>query len=67
MDRKISYFAAIYCMIGLIFAFFFALYYRWPAYGYFSPGFFAVFFTWPYQAVGFTKDLLYYGLAGKPV
>jgi len=67
LESKLSNLAIIYSMIGLVFAFLFALYYRWPWYGYFSPGFFAVFISWPYQAIGFVKDLLYYGLAGKPV
>lgn len=67
MEKKISIISALYFMFGLIFAFIFAFYYRWPTVGYFSPGFYMVIFTWPYQAIGFIKDLLYYGLAGKPI
>lgn len=67
IERKLSTFFILYFMLGLVFAFLFALYYRWPVIGYFSPGFFAVIFTWPFQAIGFVKDLLYYGLAGKPL
>jgi len=26
-----------------------------------------VIISWPYQAIGFAKDILYFGLAGKPV
>lgn len=67
MEKKLSTVAVLYFVIGLIFAFIFAIYYRWSAFSYFSPGFFSVVLTWPYQAIGFTKDILYYGLAGKPV
>ncbi len=66
MDKKLSYIAAGYLMTGLLFALVFAWYYRWPVFGYFSPGFYAVIITWPYQAVGFTSDVLYYGWGGKP-
>lgn len=54
-------------MFGIVFAFVFAWYYRWPVQGYLSPGFWAVALSWPIQAIGFIKDLLYYGLAGKPI
>lgn len=67
MEKKVSVCFVLYFILGLIFAFLFALYYRWPALGYFSPGFYMVIFSWPYQAIGFIKDLLYYGLAGKPI
>ena len=66
MEKHVSTIAKTYFIIGLLFAFIFAYYYKWPATGYFSPGFLAVVASWPYQAVGFTKDLLYYGLEGKP-
>ncbi|MBI2596453.1 hypothetical protein HYW46_07030 [Candidatus Daviesbacteria bacterium] len=67
MEKKLSLVFTLYFLFGIIFAFAFALYYRWPPLGYLSPGFYVVTFTWPYQAIGFTKDLLYYGLAGKPI
>jgi hypothetical protein len=66
-EKRMATYATLYFMFGLVFAFFFAFYYRWPAVGYFSPGFYMVIFSWPYQAIGFIKDLLYYGLAGKPI
>ncbi len=67
IEARFSTLGILYFMVGLIFAFVFAFYYRWPFTGYLSPGFLAVVFTWPYQAIGFIKDLLYYGLAGKPI
>ncbi len=67
MERKIQIGVAAYMMAGLAFAFLFAIYYRWGALSFFSPGFYAVIFTWPYQAIGFVNDLMFYGLAGKPV
>ena len=67
IEARLSTLGILYFVIGLIFAFAFAFYYRWPAVGYFSPGFYMVIFTWPFQVVGFVKDLLYYGLAGKPI
>lgn len=67
MEKKVSLMAALYFMFGLIFALAFAFYYRWPAVGYFSPGFYVVIFSWPYQAIGFIRDILYFGLAGKPI
>jgi hypothetical protein len=66
-EKKLSTLVAIYFMLGMIFAFAFAWYYKWPALGYFSPGFYAVIISWPYQAIGFIKDVSYYGLAGKPI
>lgn len=67
MSKKISVFFIIYFLLGILFAISFAIYYHWEILGYFSPGFYAVVFTWPYQAIGFVKDLMYYGLAGKPI
>lgn len=67
MDKKISLFSILYFSFGLIFAFLFALYYHWEPTGYLSPGFYMVIFTWPYQAIGFIKDILYFGVAGKPI
>jgi hypothetical protein len=58
--------AISYITFGIVFAFVFALYYRWTPLSYFSPGFYNVVFTWPFQAGGLIKDLLYYGLSGKP-
>jgi len=67
-EDKISVFFTLYFMFGIVFALYFAWYYHWDFYGYFSPNFFAVVFTWPIQAIGFVKDLLYYGsLTGKPI
>lgn len=66
-ENRLSLLAIYYSIGGLIFAIIFALYYRWPWYGYFSPGFFAVFASWPYQIIGFVRDFMYYGLAGKPI
>ena len=66
-EKRISFFSILYFIFGLLFAFAFAFYYKWPIVGYFSPGWFMVVFTWPYQAIGFIRDLLYYGLAGKPI
>ncbi len=57
----------IYFMFGFIFAIAFAIYYRWPFLSFLSPGFYSVILTWPFQAIGFTNDLLRYGLAGKPI
>jgi hypothetical protein len=67
IEKSLSTLGIIYFIIGLVFAFCFAIYYKWETVGYFSPGFYMVIFTWPYQAIGFIKDLLYYGLAGKPI
>lgn len=66
-ERILSNIAIIYFMIGVVFAFFYAIYYKWPVYSFLSPGFYAVIFTWPYQAIGFINDLTLYGLAGKPI
>lgn len=59
--------ASSYFIFGLIFAFAFALFYRWEPLGYFSPGFYAVILTWPLQITGFIQDFLIYGLAGKSI
>ncbi|OGE30631.1 hypothetical protein A2631_03680 [Candidatus Daviesbacteria bacterium RIFCSPHIGHO2_01_FULL_44_29] len=67
MEKKISIFCILYFSFGLFFAIGFAVYYHWPVTGFLSPGFYMVIFTWPYQAIGFVKDILYYGLTGKPV
>lgn len=67
MEKKIQIILAVYLVAGLIFAFIFALFYRWGPLSFFSPGFYAVIFTWPYQAIGFVKDFLTFGLAGKPI
>lgn|GEM_PF-1560846 len=57
----------IYFMVGVVFTIAFAIYYRWPGLAFLSPGFFSVVFTWPYQAIGFARDLMQFGLAGKPI
>ena len=57
----------IYFMAGFVFAIAFASYYRWPILSFLSPGFYSVILTWPYQAIGFVRDLMIYGLAGKPI
>ena len=66
-EKLIANLAIWYFVIGLIFAFAFAFYYKWSALSFFSPGFFAVVFTWPFQISGFLGDFLVYGLAGKPI
>ncbi len=66
-EKIVTNLAIGYVLFGLVFAILFALYYKWSALSFFSPGFFAVLFSWPIQAPGFIGDLLYYGLAGKPI
>lgn len=63
----ISTIAIAYFMIGFVIAVLFALYYRWSYLSFLSPGFYSVILSWPIQIIGFTKDLLVYGLAGKPI
>lgn len=57
----------IYFIAGFVFAVAFAIYYRWPILSFLSPGFYSVILTWPFQAIGFARDLMIYGLAGKPI
>ena len=66
-EKIVTNLTIAYFVIGLLFATCFAIYYKWPALSFLSPGFFAVVFTWPMQAIGFMGDLLTYGLAGKPI
>lgn len=66
-EKLLSTIAIIYFMLGFVFAVTFALYYRWSTLSFLSPGFYSVIFTWPFQSLGFLKDLLTYGLAGKPI
>lgn len=66
-EKIISNLAIIYFAIGLVFTIIFAIYYRWTPLSFLSPNFFAVVFSWPYQAIGFIKDLLIFGLTGKPI
>ena len=66
-ERIVSMIAIAYFMIGVIFSVGFAIYYHWPFLSFLSPGFYSVILTWPLQAIGFAKDLLAYGLAGKPL
>lgn len=63
----ISTIAIAYFMIGFVIAIAFALYYRWSYLSFLSPGFYSVILTWPYQVIGFLKDLLTFGLAGKSI
>lgn len=65
--QLLSNIAIGYFMIGFIMAIAFALYYKWPYLSFLSPGFYSVILTWPYQLIGFARDLLTYGLAGKPI
>lgn len=66
-ERILSTIAIIYFIFGFIFAIAFAVYYRWPFLSFLSPGFYSVILTWPLQAIGFTRDLLTFGLTGKPI
>lgn len=66
-EKLISSIAIVYFMIGFVFSVGFALYYHWPFLSFLSPGFYSVILTWPFQAIGFTRDLFIYGLAGKPI
>lgn len=66
-EKIISTIAIIYFMIGFIVAIAFAIYYHWSYLSFLSPGFYSVILTWPYQTIGFIRDLLIYGLAGKPI
>jgi hypothetical protein len=65
-SKILSRLGITYFLFGLIFATFYAIYYKWVALAFLSPGFYAVLITWPYQAIGLINDLLIYGLAGKP-
>lgn len=67
MSKKVSVILILYFLLGVVFAFAFALFYRWTPFSYFSPGFYAVILTWPLQANGLLQDFLTYGLAGKPL
>jgi hypothetical protein len=67
LEDRLSLFAILYFMAGIIFAIYYAWYYHWEFYGYFSPGFFMVVFTWPIQAIGFVNDILYYCPGGKAI
>ncbi|OGE42821.1 hypothetical protein A3B45_01105 [Candidatus Daviesbacteria bacterium RIFCSPLOWO2_01_FULL_39_12] len=66
-EKFISTITMVYFMAGFLFTIVFAIYYRWPPLSFLSPSFYSVIFTWPYQAIGFIRDLLNYGLAGKPI
>lgn len=67
ITKILSTIAISYFIIGFVFAIGFAIYYHWSALSFLSPGFYSVILTWPYQAIGFTQDLINYGLAGKPL
>ncbi len=66
-EKIISGAFVFYFIIGFVVAILFALYYRWSYLSFLSPGFYSVILTWPYQMIGFVRDLLTYGFAGKPV
>ena len=66
-EKLFTNLAIIYFIFGLIFASLFASYYKWGILSFLSPGFYTVVVSWPYQAIGFFKDLSYFGLAGKPI
>lgn len=66
-EKIIANLAISYFIVGIVFTTLFAIYYKWTALSFFSPGFFAVVFSWPIQAPGFIGDLLTYGLSGKPI
>lgn len=67
LEKIIANLAILYFVFGVVFAAVFAIYYKWSALSFFSPGFFAVVFSWPFQILGFLGDYLTYGLAGKPL
>lgn len=66
-EKILSTVAIFYFIFGFIFAAVFAIYYEWEFFSFLSPGFYSVILTWPYQMIGFLKDFLNYGFAGKPV
>ncbi len=66
-EKLISLIAALYFVVGLIFAICFALFYHWEALSFLSPGFYMVILTWPIQAIGFIPDFLRFGFSGKPI
>jgi len=66
-SKLFSNIAIGYFMMGFLFAVTFAIYYKWPPLSFLSPGFYSVILTWPYQLIGFVRDFLTYGLAGKPI
>jgi len=64
-SKIISRVGIMYFLFGLIFATFYAIYYKWVALAFLSPGFYAVLISWPFQAIGLVNDIATYGLAGK--
>lgn len=66
-EKILTNFTIIYFILGLFFATMFAIYYRWVALSFLSPGFYAVVITWPFQFPGLLKDFITYGFAGKPI
>ncbi|OGE14387.1 hypothetical protein A3F00_05160 [Candidatus Daviesbacteria bacterium RIFCSPHIGHO2_12_FULL_37_11] len=66
-EKLLTNFAIVYFILGLFFATIFAIYYKWEALSFLSPGFYAVVLTWPFQFSGLLQDFLTYGLAGKPI
>ncbi|MEK7617160.1 MAG: hypothetical protein AAB414_03830 [Patescibacteria group bacterium] len=66
-EKLISTIAIFYFITGFIIAILFALYYRWSYLSFLSPGFYSVILSWPFQLIGFVRDFLTYGFAGKPI
>jgi hypothetical protein len=66
IEKKLYILITLYFIIGLVFAFAYAIFYHWPALSFLSPGFWSVIFTWPFQAPGFFLDFQTYGFSGKP-
>ena len=64
-EKIVANLAIWYFVIGLIFAISFAIYYKWTAFSYFSPGFYMVLLTWPIQLPGIFFDFQQFGWAGK--
>lgn len=67
MGKILSRITILYFILGLIFTTFYAIYYKWVALAFLSPGFYTVMISWPFQTPGFVYDLITYGLAGKPI
>lgn len=66
-DKIVTTIAILYFMLGFLFTTAYAIYYKWEALSFLSPGFYSVILTWPLQVGGFLRDLFTYGLAGKPI
>ena len=66
-SQILSRIGIIYFLIGIVFATFYAIYYKWVALAFLSPGFYAVLVTWPFQTPGFVYDLITFGFGGKTI